>query len=63
MYWSLPQTPSLRAVGNIVTGSDHQTQIVLESGALRVFLSLLRHPRSNIQKVRYLDETIFFFSN
>ena len=46
------QTPSLRAVGNIATGSDHQTQIILDNGALRSFLTLLRHPRSNIQKVQ-----------
>ena len=46
-----PQTPALRATGNIVTGSDHQTQIVLDCGVLNHFTQLLRHPRSNIQKV------------
>ena len=29
---SSPQTPALRAVGNVVTGSDHQTQLVLDCG-------------------------------
>jgi importin subunit alpha-2 len=43
-------TPALRAVGNIVTGSDHQTQLVLDCGALSHFNNLLTHPRSNIQK-------------
>ena len=46
------QTPALRAVGNIVTGSDQQTQLVLDCGALTHFNTLLRHARSNIQKVR-----------
>lgn len=44
------QTPSLRAIGNIVTGTDEQTQIVIDSGALSVFPSLLSHHKSNIQK-------------
>lgn len=44
------QTPSLRAIGNIVTGTDEQTQIVLDSGALAVFPSLLSHHKNNIQK-------------
>ena len=48
---SILQTPSLRAVGNIVTGSDQQTQLVLDYGVLKHFEMLLRHPRSNIQKV------------
>lgn len=46
----ISQTPSLRALGNIVTGTDEQTQRVLNSGALAVFPSLLRHPKNNIQK-------------
>ena len=48
------QTPALRAVGNIVTGSDHQTQLVLDCAALSHFNNLLTHPRSNIQKVPHL---------
>lgn len=51
MYcFNLFQTPSLRAIGNIVTGTDEQTQIVIDSGALSVFPSLLSHHKSNIQK-------------
>lgn len=44
------QTPSLRSLGNIVTGTDEQTQCVLNSGALTMFPALLRHHKSNIQK-------------
>ena len=44
------QTPALRALGNIVTGSDEQTQVVLENDLLRHFEPLLRHARSSIQK-------------
>jgi len=40
----------LRAIGNIVTGTDEQTQIVIDSGALSVFPSLLSHHKNNIQK-------------
>ncbi|XP_071257524.1 importin subunit alpha-1-like [Salvelinus alpinus] len=43
-------TPSLRAIGNMVTGTDEQTQAVLNAGALSMFPGLLRHHKSNIQK-------------
>lgn len=45
------KTPALRAVGNIVTGNDQQTQLVLDCGALPYFSGLLRHSKPNIQKV------------
>lgn len=35
--------PALRTVGNIVTGDDHQTQCIIENGALPCLLSLLTH--------------------
>ncbi|XP_023765658.1 importin subunit alpha-1a [Lactuca sativa] len=35
--------PALRTVGNIVTGDDHQTQCIIEHGALPYLLSLLTH--------------------
>ena len=45
------QTAALRAVGNIVTGTDEQTQVVLNSGALEHFQGLLSHPKEKINKV------------
>ena len=44
------QTPALRSLGNVVTGTDDQTQCVLNAGALALFPALLRHPKPNIQK-------------
>jgi importin subunit alpha-2 len=43
-------TPALRAIGNIVTGIDEQTQKVTDAGAFAVFPSLLTNPKTNIQK-------------
>jgi hypothetical protein len=45
------QTAALRAVGNIVTGTDDQTQTVLNQGALEHFPSLLNHQKEKINKV------------
>ena len=42
---------ALRAVGNIVTGSDDQTQVVLNCGALAHFPALLSHTKEKINKV------------
>lgn len=44
------QTPALRSVGNIVTGDDLQTQVVIASGALPSLLSLLSSPKDGIKK-------------
>jgi importin subunit alpha-1 len=41
---------ALRAVGNIVTGDDLQTQVVLNCSALPCLLHLLKQPRENIRK-------------
>ena len=41
-------TPALRFLGNIVTGSTEQTQMVLDAGILDVALKLLQHPRVSI---------------
>ena len=45
------QTAALRAVGNIVTGTDEQTQLVLDCGALQLMQPLLSHAKDKINKV------------
>ena len=40
-------TPALRTAGNIVTGTDAQTETMLQSGLLNVFPKLLSHPKAN----------------
>lgn len=49
------QTAALRAVGNIVTGTDEQTQVVLNCDALSHFPALLTHPKEKINKVTFSD--------
>lgn len=59
------QTAALRAVGNIVTGTDEQTQVVLNCDALSHFPALLTHPKEKINKVsifkHYLINISSFF--
>merc|ERR1712066_1003152 len=43
-------TPSLRCLGNIVTGTDTQTDAVIQNNAVPVFAKLLQHPKMNIVK-------------
>lgn len=52
------QTAALRAVGNIVTGTDEQTQMVLDCGVLQQMPALLTHPKEKINK-----EAVWFLSN
>lgn len=40
----------MRAVGNIVTGDDAQTQVVLNCSVLPCLLSLLGSPKETIRK-------------
>jgi hypothetical protein len=42
---------ALRAVGNVVTGTDEQTQLVLNHGALNCFSKLLKHQKDKLNKV------------
>lgn len=44
------QVPALRCIGNIVTGDDHQTNIVLQHQPLGSLLGLLNHRKKNIRK-------------
>jgi importin subunit alpha-2 len=44
-------TPSLRTIGNIVTGSEVQTDSVLAAGACPLLAKLLEHYKMNIIKV------------
>lgn len=44
------QTPALRSVGNIVTGDDVQTQVIINCGALPALLSLLSSNKDGIRK-------------
>jgi Karyopherin (importin) alpha len=41
---------ALRAVGNIVTGDDVQTQVILNCSALPCLLHLLASPKESIRK-------------
>jgi hypothetical protein len=44
------QTPALRTIGNVVTGDDVQTQVVLQVSALPCLLALLGSARKGIRK-------------
>uniref|UniRef100_A0AAQ4RPJ8 Importin subunit alpha n=1 Tax=Gasterosteus aculeatus aculeatus TaxID=481459 RepID=A0AAQ4RPJ8_GASAC len=44
------QTPALRSIGNIVSGSDLQTQTAIDAGVLKVLPQLMRHPKASTQK-------------
>lgn len=46
---------ALRAVGNIVTGTDEQTQLVLDHGALNYFPKLLKHEKEKLNKVKHFS--------
>jgi importin subunit alpha-2 len=43
-------SPALRCIGNIVTGSDDQTQSVIDANALPIFHNLLAHHKIGVQK-------------
>ena len=43
-------TPALRSLGNIVTGTDEQTDAVIKAAALPILGKLLQHSRMNLVK-------------
>ena len=43
-------SPALRTLGNIVTGSDAQTDTVVKAGAMQYFPRLLAHSKANVVK-------------
>lgn len=44
------KTPALRTVGNIVTGDDLQTQVIMNCSVLPCLLALLANPKKGIRK-------------
>ena len=44
------QTPALRTVGNLLTGNEDQTQMVISCGVLSHFTKLFAHPKKAIRK-------------
>ena len=44
------QTPALRSIGNIVSGSDVQTQAAIDAGVLAALPLLMKHPKASVQK-------------
>ena len=51
-------TPVVRVLGNFVSGSDSQTQAVIDGGMIERAQQLLRNPRKNVRK-----ETCWLLSN
>ena len=49
--WRRFDLSALRAVGNVVTGTDEQTQLVLNHGVLNHFPQLFKHQKEKINKV------------
>ena len=43
-------TPALRIIGNTVTRKDEQNRVVIDAGALAIFLCLLMNSKTKIQK-------------
>jgi hypothetical protein len=42
--------PCLRTIGNVVTGDDTQTQLVIDAGALQALNDLISHPKKTVRK-------------
>lgn len=53
------QMPALRTLGNIVTGTDAQTQVVLDYGILASLYRLLFHQKFSIVRVSVICGWVF----
>jgi len=53
-------SPALRCIGNIVTGSDDQTQCVIDSGVLPIFHALLTHQKNWCAERGCLDSVQYY---
>ena len=51
-------SPTLRTLGNIVTGADEHTQVVVDNGGVGALCTVLRHEKKNIRK-----EAVWALSN
>lgn len=49
-FLSALQTPALRSIGNIVSGSDLQTQVAVDAEVLKVIPVLMKHKKPSVQK-------------
>ena len=54
------QVPAIRVIGNIVTGTDEQTQKVVDTGILSAFPLILESSKSKIQKVHVFLNFLLF---
>ena len=52
------QSPTLSLVGNILSGTDTQTQTMIDLGVLPIMLALTHHPKKNVRK-----EAVWSLSN
>ena len=53
-------TPVLRAVGNIVSGNEEHTQMVLDCGVMRAVPKLLVNAKKSVRKVRAASRAVQF---
>lgn len=42
--------PSLRTIGNIVTGDDSQTQVAIEAGLIPALNEIINHNKKTVRK-------------